>query len=321
MDEFADCELSTLLNEPLRLSASINELQNQFKGSMARNCDYFLKTCETTSTITDDLEKCSDNIRIVSSDLGRLDSIYEEISNTSKEALEKSRKISDGFKRQTELQTILDIPQFMKTCKISGLYDESIKISQLIEGFSKQNEKIMILHDILEESKDVKRDIADSLIQTFSNNVQLVDMIKNVNIIRQSGVYPEDAIKLSLVRGMRNALAKKCSELIKDNVILYINRVTDLYRTYIFELFTRFSSIFLNDSTESDHILHLAINNGINEYLVLVKKCMSHTHESDDIKAIMEIAQTFSSSLEKVTLSFSELLSERMKKVIENELT
>jgi hypothetical protein len=55
--DFSNYSLEVLLQEPARLEQSISISKNSFDEGMTRYYDFFIKTCENASTITDDLEE------------------------------------------------------------------------------------------------------------------------------------------------------------------------------------------------------------------------------------------------------------------------
>jgi len=305
---FSSMELSVLLKEPSRLQNSIAALQNQFDESMTRNYDLFIKTCESASTITDELEKCTQYTGELTSSLSKANEMCKDISITANNCLSKATKILAAFRHISPISDVLSVPQLMQTCKISQFYEEALQMHQAIDRFSHQNPNIKAIQYSLSESNKVKADVTRSLLEAFSGELDLQVAIRTVNLLRTANMHSEGELKLSFINGRRQRLQQKIDLLPRKGQYFFIEKLTELYRTILYEASTQYRALFSGEDMEDDMILHLAIHQELSNYCCQLKEALNQITELGDAKSIMQSALNFGYSFGRLGFNFCPVL-------------
>lgn len=310
--EFSSMDLQMLLKEPSRLESSIAALQSQFDESMARNYDYFIKTCVDASTITDDLESCTKNIGDLSTDLAKANNLCKDLCLTANSTRESMAKISSAFLKQSEISDILIAPQLMRTCKISNLYDEALQVYKILEQFSRQYPNLTSLQTTLNEAKAVKNEVTQSLLNTFKGELSLEDAMTNVNLLLNSDSFESAEVRLEFLKGRRLALHQKIRNLSKDNPRKYIEELTNEVRSALFTIPTTYQTIFPSDKNNEseDMTLHLIMHSEFNKYCKELSEALNRVSKEEDARGIMSSALQFSTSLGKLGFDFTPLIED-----------
>lgn len=306
--EFTSMDLQMLLKEPTRLENSIAALQSQFDESMARNYDFFIKTCIDASTITDDLESCTKNIGDLSSDLAKANNLCKDLCLLANSTRESMAKISSAFLKQSEISDILIAPQLMRTCRISNLYDEALQVYNILEQFTRQHPNTTSLKSTLEEANNVKNEVTQSLLNTFSGDLKLEDAISNVNLLRTAKVHSEAEIRLAFINGRRMALHQKIKHISKEDPNKYMQELTNNFRSALYEISTTYKAILASEDAEDDMTLHLVIQKECEKYCKALKRSLEKVTKVDDAKEMVLNAFTFASSFGRLGFDFSPLI-------------
>ena len=300
--------LDVLLDEPARLERSISSLKSQFDTSMASNYDFFIKTCATASTITDDLESCASSLSDLTISLDSAVSQCGELCLCAQRATESNAKISSAFRHLPQISEILDIPQLMRTCRISGFYEEALQLFSAVERFARQYPGIASIQATLEEARVMKNDVAQTLIDTFGKEISLPDAIQAVALLRRAGVHSEAQLRLAFVNGRRRRMQAEIDGITHYLGIVYFENLTKIYRTSLYEICTWYKSLFNGEDAEDDLTLHLLFQHEIQIYCNELRKRLDELTDEGDARSIMESALYFMNSLGKVGFDFSPLL-------------
>lgn len=308
MEEFSSYSLEVLLAEPSRLKQSISLLKNQFDESMTSNYDFFIKTCENASKITDDLEESTANITNLSSDLAKTIELCDNLCVVGKNFVSDNKKINSGFRHLPQITDIFTIPQLMRTCKISQYYEEALLLYQSIESFARQYTGIPSIQGILEEAQLVKSDVAKTLLDSFNGNLKISDAIRAVNLLRTAKMHSETEIRLAFINGRRKALHQQIEVIPQASPMYYINELTKCYRNSFVEICNWYRALFPEDDSEDDLTLHMALHFDINEYCRTLTNALDQIKDLNDAVMIMEEAIYFGSSIGKSGFEFCYLL-------------
>ena len=308
INNFSTIELSVLLKEPNRLESSIAALQSQFEESMTRNYDFFIKTCESASTITDDLENSTYNIGLLSTNLSKSNDLCSELSLLAQNTLLKSTRFSSAFRHLPQISDILNIPQLMNTCRISSLYEEAFQLYQIIERFSHQYPTIKVLQNTLNESNKVKNEVTKSLLDSFTKDLDLKDAIRTVNLLRTSNLHTEYELRLAFLNGKRQKLYHNINNLPKSGPVFFIDKITENYRTILYEASTQYKALFSGDDSDDDMTLHLTLHFEIDQYCNYLKENLNLVNDISDAKNIIQTALFFGSSFGRLGFNFCSLI-------------
>lgn len=304
-NDFSSFSLNVLLQEPARLEKSISLLRDQFDESMTSNYDYFIKTVENVSTITEDLEKCEVQIQEFSSNLKKSVNLCQDISGSGKVIAESLKKTSAAFRNISQIQDVLQIPAMMKACKVSGFNEEALKLNQCISRFSRQFPEIPAIQGTFEESEKVKMDVIKLLMNSFEKKLKITDAIQNMNLLKSSEIYDENELKLAFVKGRFGYLNEKIKKIIPRSTVFDFDTITKKYRNAFNKISTQYHALF-NDS--DDMTLHIAFRDEILKYCNCLKESLENVNDVNDAKQIMQSALYFVSSLYRIGFSFVPLI-------------
>ena len=307
--EFSSMELKTLLSEPSRLESSIAALQSQFDESMARNYDCFIKTCDDASTITDDLEKCSSCIGELGKKLTEANSLCKDLCLEANQTREITAKISSAYSQVTDISEIFNVPQNMKSCRISCLYDEALQFYNILEQFARQFPNLPALQITLQQASAEKKEVTQSLLNTFSNEkLSLNDAISHVNLLRTAKVQSEAEIRLAFVNGRIQSMKQENDRIPKDDRPLFIEKLTNNYRTTLFNIATQYRAILRTEDAEDDMTLHLILQNQSQEYCNTLKETLDKVTKVEEAKDILTTAFYFATSFARLGFDFSPMV-------------
>lgn len=316
--DFSSYSFEVLLNEPSRLEKSISLLKDQFDESMTSNYDFFIKTCENATTITDDLEACSDNIAKLSSSISTSIDLCSDLCLTAQNTVNSNSKISSAFRHLPQITDILNIPQLMRTCRVSSFYEEALQLYQAIDRFARQYPGIASIQSTLEEAKIVKNDVAQTLIDSFSKKLKLTDALNAVTLLRRSGMHTENELRLAFVNGRRKKLQQKVENLNHISPLSYFENFTKYYRSALYKICTLYRSLFNSDTTvsssnkddEDDLTLHLVFQQESLTYCNALKNALEQINDVNDAKLAMQSALYFMNSLRKLGFDFYPLIKD-----------
>ena len=324
--DFSSYSFEVLLNEPSRLEKSISLLKDQFDTSMTSNYDFFIKTCENATTITDDLEACSENIAKLSSSISTSIDLCSDLCLTAQNTVNSNSKISSAFRHLPQITDILNIPALMRTCRISSYYEEALQLYQAIDRFARQYPGISSIQSTLEEAQTVKNDVAQTLIDSFSKKLKLTDALNAVTLLRRSGIHTENELRLAFVNGRRKKLQQKIENLNYISPLSYFENFTKYYRSALYKICTLYRSLFSNDTTavtntgllnddnnkddDDDLTLHLALQQEASNYCNALKNALEQINDVNDAKLAMQSALYFMNSLGKLGFDFYPLIED-----------
>ncbi|OHT06223.1 hypothetical protein TRFO_25766 [Tritrichomonas foetus] len=306
--DFSNYSLDVLLNEPSRLERSISSLKDQFEQSMTSNYDFFIKTCENASTITDDLESCSENIAKLSQSLSSSIELCSELCLTAQNAVTSNSKISAAFTHLGNVTTILSIPRMMRTCKVSNYPEEALQLYAAIDRFARQYPSLSSVQSALEESKIVRNDVAQTLIDSFTKKMKLTDIIKSVTLLRRAGVNTEAELRLAFVNGRRKKLQAKMAKLNHLSPLSYFDGLTKFYRNGLYKICTWYRALFNGDDADDDLTLHLAVQHEAANYCNALASALDAITDINDARLAMQGALYFMNSLGRLGFDFSLLV-------------
>lgn len=322
--DFSSYSFEVLLNEPSRLEKSISFLKDQFDESMTSNYDFFIKTCENATTITDDLEACSENIAKLSSSISSSIDLCSDLCLTAQNTVNSNSKISSAFRHLPQITDILNIPQLMRTCRISSFYEEALQLYQAIDRFARQYPGIASIQSTLEEAQSVKNDVAQTLIDSFSKKLKLTDALSAVTLLRRSGIHTEGELRLAFVNGRRKKLQQKIENLNFISPLSYFENFTKHYRSALYKICNLYRALFNNNATplpnidgvgdsnnkddDDDLTLHLAFQQESQNYCNELKKILEQITDVNDARLAMQSALYFMNSLGKLGFDFCPLV-------------
>lgn len=306
--DFLSLPLSTVLKEPARLKESIQALQNQFDESMARNYDYFIKTCENATTITDNLAICNDSITKLSNDVQKSLSLCQDLCEKAKKTVTLNSKLALGFNYCTKITDIMSIPQLMKSCKISSFPEEALQLFQTLDRFARQHPDISVVQSILDEARIVKAEVAQSLLDSFNGDLSLTKSVTIINLLRSADLHSEAELRVAFIKGRKQRMQQKIDPLPRSAPSYYFDRLTEVYRSSIFELCTQYKALFIRDDDEDDLTLHLFLHSEIQEYIKIFQDSLNAIDNESDAKAAVQTALYFGSSFTRLGFDFTPLI-------------
>lgn len=300
--DFASYSLDVLLQEPERLEKSIASLKSQFDESMTSNYDFFIKTCENASTITDDLERCTSAVTELSNSLQQAISVCSDLSLLAQNTVASNAKVSAAFRHFNQINWIMDIPQMMNTCRWSSHFDQAIQLYQAIEAFARQYPGIPAIQQTLERAQKVKTEVAQTLLESFTGKLEVADAVKRVNLLRLAGLHSEAELRLEIVNGRRKKLHQKVEQVPKTPMTAYISKLTDVYRDRLLKMCVSYRSLFRDE--EDDMTLNMAVRCELNSYVCALKDALENMKNEADARTAMQGALFFVGALAKAGFNF-----------------
>lgn len=304
--DFSSFTLDVLLQEPDRLEKSIASLKSQFDESMTSNYDFFIKTCENASTITDDLEACTSTVADLNTSLQQGISMCSELSLLAQNTVTSNAKVSAAFRRFNQISWIMDVPQMMNTCRLSSHFDQAIQLYQAIEAFARQYPGIPAIQLTLERAQKVKTEVAQTLLDSFAGKLEVADAVKRVNLLRMAGLHSENELRLEIVNGRRKKLHQKLEQVPKTPINSYVGKMTDVYRDRLLKMCVSYRSLFRDE--EDDTTLNMAVMYELQAYVAALREALEHMKNEADARAAMQGALFFVGALSKAGFNFYPML-------------
>lgn len=298
--------LDVLLQEPDRLEKSIASLKSQFDESMTSNYDFFIKTCENASTITDDLETCATTVADLDRSLQQGISLCSDLSVLAQNTVTSNAKVSAAFRRFNQINWIMEVPQMMNTCRLSSHFDQAIQLYQAIEAFARQYPGIPAIQITLERAQQVKTEVAQTLLDSFAGKLEVADAVKRVNLLRMAGLHTENELRLEIVNGRRKKLHQKVEQVPKTPVNSYVSKMTDVYRDRLLKMCVSYRSLFRDE--EDDMTLNMAVMYELQGYVGALREALEAMKNEADAKAAMQGALFFVGALAKAGFNFYPML-------------
>lgn len=294
--DFSNYSLDVLLEEPDRLEKSIRSLKDQFDDTMTNNYDYFIKTCESASTIPEDLDTCSSVISDLNASLQSAVSLCEDICLQAETTVASKKNISAAFRHFSNVFGIIDVPNLIEACRVSSLFDEGLQLFQAIESFSRQYPGIPAIQYTLKRAQHMQENVARTLVDSFAKKkgednkgITYQESVANVNALRMTGLYTEAQVRLAYIDGFLFRLHNEIPKIVKNPASMYIDKLANLYRTSLMELHTNYEGIFRDD--QDDMTLNMAIRVELEAFL----KCFCDALK--DVKDVSDVRDMFKSAL------------------------
>lgn len=306
--DFSNYSLDVLLEEPDRLEKSISYLKGQFDETMTSNYDFFIKTCESASTITDDLESCSSTISDINASLQSAVNMCQDICLQAQTTVTSNRKISAAFRHLSSITGIMDVPNLMSACRISSLYDESLQLFQAIDSFSRQYPGIPAIQHTLKKAHDMKTEVSTQLLESFGQNkLNYQKSVEYVNLLRTAGLHTEAELRLEFVNGRRKKLHNKIKALPKSPVTLYIEKLANQYRTSLMKLQTKYEGIFHSEDHD-DMTLNMAIRFELEFFLKMFRESLIEVKDIGEARDMFKSALTLFDAMSTRHFNFAAML-------------
>jgi hypothetical protein len=300
--DFSNYSLEVLLQEPARLEQSISISKNSFDEGMTRYYDFFIKTCENASTITDDLETCTATASQLSSSLAQAIELCRELSLLGQTTIAVNTKVTAAFQHLPQLSGIIEIPQLMKTATVSKLYDGALQLYQSIENFAHQFPSIPIIQSTLESAKLRKQEVAQALLAAFNERLSVGDIARNVSLLRTAGLHSEAELRLAIVNGRRRMLRQKVAQLNRKPPADFAINLTRRFRGALFKIPNIYGTLF--QDREDDLILNVAIKHELREYCATMRGVLDEIADAETAKSVMREVLSFVGSMAMLGFNF-----------------
>jgi hypothetical protein len=302
---FSTCSLDVLLQEPARLEESIASLKRQFDESMTTNYDFFLRTCENASTITEDLESCTATVSDLSAQLSHCGELCTDLCLLGQSTIAANSKISAAFRHLPQVTDIIEIPQLMKTCIVSNLPSLALELFQAIDRFARQYPGIPIIQATLEAAQTRKAEVAESLLKRFDGKMKIAEMTQAVTLLRTAGLHSESELRLAVVNGKRKRLHEKVAQLSKLSPVEHAIRLTGKVRNSLFIIPTVYQTLFQDPE---DLILNMAVQYELREYCGVIGRTLNAISDFEDVKRVLAEVLEFVRSMAGIGFNFSALV-------------
>jgi hypothetical protein len=311
--DFSSYSLEILLQEPDRLKNSIDSLKNQFDQSMASNYDFFIKTCENASTITDDLESCAKTVSELSSDLSRSISLCGDICLLAQNTATANSRIAAALRHFSQIVVVMEVPQAMRTLLLLRSYGkegalaasphgDALALCEALDSFARQHPGIPALQAILEKAQRAKGDVADSLLSRFNDRMPIASAAGVVSLLRTAGLHTEHEIRLALVTGRRKRLHSKIGLLPKEPAEYYIDQFTRLYQKSLHKIPTLYQAVFHDQ--EEDVVLSMVMHTELQDYCNVIRSRLDEISEVSNAREAMKQVLLFVRSLAQLGFNF-----------------
>jgi hypothetical protein len=299
--DFSNYSLEVLLQEPGRLEQSISISKNSFEEGMTRYYDFFIKTCENASTITEDLESCTATASQLSTNVAQSIDLCRELSLLGQTTIAANTKVTAAFQHLPQLTGIIEIPQLMKTATVSKLYDGALQLYQSIENFARQFPSIPIIQSTLDSAKLRKHEVAQTLLAAFNEHLSVGDIARNVSLLRTAGLHSEAELRLAIVNGRRRKLRQKVAQLSRTSAADFAINLTKKVRHALFKIPNIYGTLF--QDRDDDLILNLAMKHELREYCTVLRGVLDELADADTANSVMREVLSFVGSM--ATLGFN----------------
>jgi hypothetical protein len=304
--DFSSYSLEVLLQEPDRLTQSIAAHKQQFDRSMATHYDFFIKTCENASKITDDLESCSKTVSDLNAHLSHAHSLCDELCADARKTITANSQINAALDHLTPICGIIEVPQYMRTFLFTSMHQSALDLCNAMESFARQYPGVTAIQTVLEKAKVVKISVADSLLSKFHGKLQIPAAATVVNQLRTAGLHTEQELRLALVAGRRKKLHSKIEKAPKQRPELFIESYTQSYRKAIHKLLTLYQAVFRE--LDDDITLNMFIHAELGEYCGVVGEQLDRIKDAENAREAMKHVLVFAQALAGLGFNFSPMV-------------
>lgn len=304
--DFSSLSFEVLLKEPARLEKSIQSLKEQFDENMKIRYDYFIKTCENTATITDNLDTCSNEITKLSSSITSFIDICGDLCLTSQNAVKVHSKMTTALKNYDNISELFNIPDQMSKCRNTNSFEVILNFYNEIDRFARQYPDIKSIQYTLKEAENMKVKIAQGLIGFFEKSLTNDEALKYIEFLRRCEIHSENELRLAFINGARKNLALKIEDIQSRSPQLFFDNLTECYRANLSKMCNMYQYLFQNNA--DNLTLHLAMHQEAHNYCNYLKDTLEKIANIDDAKDVMRSALNFMYPLGLYGFDFSSLI-------------
>eukprot|EP00128_Syssomonas_multiformis_P017487 Colp12_sorted_trinity150504_noHs@31980 len=324
--------ISRLSSEPERLSNEKKRLNSETRELAFRNYKAFIQTAESSKEIHGKFKEVSEHNDALLESLPSFSSTCEAFLEKAQELSSARRLTALSLQHHTQLLELLEIPQLMDTCVRNGYYDEALDLDLHVQLLSRKHGDITLIQNIYAEVKRTANLMLSQLLQQLRGNIALPDCLRVVGYLRRLEHFSEAELRVCFLHARGSWLHSVLKGLDTKAPYTYLNKLTDVYRTHLFDIVTQYRSVFHDEAAPAGNLaggeqleeepegtlLHVWASRQIQCFLDVLRTSLPLVEEGALLSSLLGSCMYFGMSLGRVGLDFRPLVAPVFEKAVTN---